>query len=143
MSERDPYVSGIFGPGGNPFLEKSTVVGRLVARLRGFSDERNLRLIPQPSRVLNLGEIHELVCTTEDADPGEEVVSVGFVGFFEVEIGGVALAGDRVRVGGLGGVLLGFDDTHAPNHYNLVFRVERPLDGTGIVLDSQVEVGSP
>ncbi|MFP4200477.1 MAG: DUF6917 domain-containing protein [Clostridia bacterium] len=137
----DPYVRGVFGAGGNPFLEKSVVVGRLVARLGGFSEDRNLSLIPQASRVLNQGEIHELICTTERAGPGDRVASVGYFGFFEVEIGGVALSGDTVKVGGFSGELVGFDETHAPNHCNLVVRCSQPVDGTKIVLDSEVEIG--
>ena len=138
--ERDPYVRGDFGPGGNPFIEKSPVVGRLVARLGGFVDDRNLQLIPQASRALRQGEIHELMCTTEEASPGGHVGSVGYLGFFEVEIGGVAVAGDVLTIGPLIGELIGFDDTHAPNHYNLVVRVNEACEGSGLVMDSPVEI---
>jgi len=109
------------------FVRHRPVTGTVVAVLAGSLSDRGLQLIPQPSRVLCQGEVHELIFTDEDVRPGMTVNRITYLGFFEVKQGGVAVVGDDVRVGGVVGQLAGFDETHAPNHLNLVLR------GTGAV----------
>jgi len=101
-----------------------------VAVLRGQLDDRGLELIRPSSRALLRGEIHELLVTVETgAGPGSRVDSVGYLAFFEVERGGVAVVGDGVGWGNTSWTLVGFDLTHAPNHLNLVVQGGSRLSG--------------
>ncbi len=138
----DPYTAGMFPS--NPYRSKRPVRGRLVVVLDGRLSGRGLELIRPISRALRRGEIHELVVTAEaDAGPGTTVNQVTYLGFFEVEEGGMAVTGDSVRVDGRPvGRLGGFDETHHPNHLNLVLVGD---DATGfergLALGDEISIG--
>jgi len=139
--EKDPYLRG--GPPAR-FVRHRPVTGVVVAVLAGSLPDRGLELMPQPSRVLCRGEIHELILTTEDARPGSRVNAISYLGFFEVKQGGVVVAGDDVRVrGSVIGEIAGFDATHMPNHLNVVLRGRVALDGLAwrFGLGDQVVIG--
>lgn len=127
MRSGDPYIDG--NPSVDLFAERRPVTAEVVAVMRGRRDERALRLIPQPSRALRHGEIHEVILTDEHARPGDGVSRVAYLAFVQIVEGGVALAGDRVRLGAASGALVGFDCTHMPNHYNIVVRAPCLVDG--------------
>jgi len=116
----DPYVSGVFKK--NPYVDKKAVKGNIVVILSSIIENRGLNLIMPHSRAVKKNEIHELMTTSEkNAAPGEVVNRVAFIGFFEVNEGGVILTGDDVYIEGkLIGKVVGFDDTHLPNHQNIV-----------------------
>jgi uncharacterized protein YuzE len=60
---------------------------------------------------------------------------VAYIGFFEVEEGGIILVNDRVTVEGQEvGQVVGFDFTHAPNHLNILIRTEAPVTGAELGL---------
>ncbi len=144
MDSKDPYVEG--GLPIVPFVERRPVTGEVVAVLRGCWDDRTLCLIPQPSRALRHGEIHEVILTDEDPRPGDQVDRIAYLAFVEIDEGGVALAGDRVRVGPASGRLAGFDPTHMPNHYNIVVGVRNGLaDGEkqGLQLGDRMLIVGP
>lgn len=125
----------------SPFYVKRTPEGELVAVLDLKLDGRGLKLILPRSRAIKRGEIHEVIITTEDASPGEEVGYAVYVGFWEASVGGIVEVGDELWIGGKRiGVLLGFDETHFPNHLNMVFRGE-PLTGKerGLSLGDEVK----
>lgn len=104
----------------NPYVAKSAVVGRVVAVLRGVTDQRGLHILEHRSRAVPRGEIHELMITDEDAGRSSTVNRVALLAFFEVTEGGVLLVGDRVTIGDADvGMLAGFDETHMPNHQNI------------------------
>jgi len=111
------------------------VKGRVVAVLRYELDNRKLQLIVQKSRALRQGDVVEMATTDEAAaGPGEEVNSVGYLGFVEITEGGVVLTGEDVSVTadgnrGVIGNVAGFDETHMPNHLNVIVQV--PLRTTG------------
>ncbi len=131
----DPYEEGMVQ---DPYVTASPVVGEVVAVLRGKLQDRGLQLIPQPSRALKQGDIHEMVVTDEAAEPSQTVDRVAYLGFCEIIRGGVAKAGDRVQIGEqMDAVLLGYDATHAPNHYNIVFSASSLRDG----VDSGLKLG--
>lgn len=130
--KRDPYTSQI----------ASTVVGKTIKReLKGqivavssrSSDERGLSLIPQPTRVLCKNEIQELITTDEvDAGPDKTVDRIAVIGFFEVIQGAYVGTGDPVFINGKEiGKLAGFDETHLPNHYNIVVLSPERFTGLG------------
>ncbi|MEW6244968.1 MAG: hypothetical protein AB1497_12090 [Bacillota bacterium] len=140
MSDRDIYDRPLRF---NPYHAKVPVKGRLVVVLDGQLTDRGLSLIQQPSRALKAGEIHELIVTTEAAGPGQCVEEIAYVAFAEITSGGVALVGDEVIVeGDTLGHLAGFDETHSPNHLNVVVRSASLRSGAemGLKLGGEVVI---
>ncbi|MDT8902011.1 DUF6917 domain-containing protein [Anaeroselena agilis] len=131
----DPYAAGKFAA--NPYAKKSAVEGPLVVVLQGRMEDRGLALITPISRCLRRHDVHELILTDEPgARPGSRVDRIAYLGFFAVERGGVLVSGDEVLLAGRPvGVLAGFDETHMPNHLNIVVRTDR--------LQTGVELGAP
>ncbi len=116
----DPYARNMFGSF-NPYYAKQPVIGRLVVVLDGVYENRGLELIKPPSRALRQTEIHELIVTDESTLPGSKVNNIAYVGFFEIIQGGVIVVDDKVKIGGKDvGKIAGYDETHMPNHLNIV-----------------------
>jgi len=125
--------------GKNPYVAKSDVTGRVVAVLRGVTDQRGLYLTAFRSRAVPAGDIHELMITDEDCDVETTVNRVALIAFFEVLNGGVVLLDDAVTIGErVIGTVVGFDETHMPNHQNICLSGER-RDGESI----EIGVGDP
>lgn len=101
---------------------KRKVVGCIVAVLHAIDNHRGLKLISPFSRAVKNNEIHELIITDEEgASLGEEVNNVVYIGFIMIEKGGIILVGDQlITKGRLIGRVVGFDNTHMPNHQNIV-----------------------
>lgn len=134
------YAPQIYGA--DPYASKSPVVGRVVAVLRGTTEQRGLQITGFRSRAVPAGEIHELMITDEDAPLESTVNRVALLAFFEVTSGGVLLIGDRVVAGDIElGVVAGFDETHMPNHQNVCLRGNW-VDGAerGIPLEAEVRI---
>lgn len=132
----DPYKAGKFKA--NPYYAKTDVEGSLVVILDGVMDNRGLELITPISRCVCKHEIHELIFTDEQAKPGNTVNKIAYLGFLEIERGGVIIAGDIVELDGqVIGTLAGFDETHMPNHQNIV------INSLGLVCgkDLQAKLG--
>lgn len=129
MAGTDPYAAGKFAA--NPYVRKSVVQGPLAVVLQGRMEDRGLVLITPISRCLRQHDVHELILTDEQgAKPGAGVNRIAYLGFFAVQHGGVLVSGDEVYLGeSLIGVLAGFDETHMPNHLNIVIRTDRLLSG--------------
>lgn len=138
----DPYKAGMFKT--NPYFRKKPLKGNLVVVLDGKYEERGLKLIDQPSRCLLKHEIHEIIATDESSKPGDIVNKIAYIGFFAVKEGGVVVAGDEVRIGGkIIGKILGFDETHMPNHYNIVISCNERISGKerNLGLDDEIIIG--
>jgi hypothetical protein len=117
----EPYRDGLIRS--NPYADRIPVRGRVVAVLDLKLANRGIQILAVPTRALTLSSIHELICTDSEVSAGSSVDSVGFVAFFEVTTGGIARAGDSIVLGRKEmGTLVGFDDTHAPNHMNILFK---------------------
>lgn len=101
---------------------KIDVRGTLVKLLYHRRLDRGMTLIPEQSRCVRAGEVHELVTTDQDGlRPGDRVDRVGFLGFVEISGAGVLDVGDRVVCDGAEiGKVVGFDACHFPNHYNVL-----------------------
>ena len=100
---------------------KLPVAGNVVALLHVSFSDRGLRLIETKSRVVKKGEIHELMITDEKAVPGGGADRVRALAFFEIEKPGLIVVGDLVKIGEIEiGFLAGYDETHMPNHMNIV-----------------------
>ena len=122
MAKIDPYAGGKFKS--NPYAKKSDVGGPLVVVLDGKMEDRGLSLIVPISRCIKKDEVHELIFTDEaTARPGTSVNRIAYLGFFAAEQSGVIVEGDEVHLAGqLVGHLAGFDETHMPNHLNIVIK---------------------
>lgn len=143
MKTIDPYTSGKFTS--NPYAAKTPVGGSLAVVLRTKMEDRGLALIKQPSRCLRRYDLHELILTDEDAGPGAAVNRIAYLGFFEIEQGGVVVSGDGVWLDGRRiGTLAGFDETHMPNHLNIVIRAAALADGLdlGAALGMKIKFAS-
>ncbi len=125
---------------GSPFYLRKVPEGNIVAVLDLKLEGRGLKLILPRSRAIRKGEIHEIILTTEDASPGGEVENAVYIGFWEASQGGIVEVGDELWIAGKRiGILLGFDETHFPNHLNMVFK-GKPLTGKerGLSLGDEV-----
>ena len=121
----------------NPYITKREIKGRLVVVLDGKFEERKLRLIAPISRCICTNEIHELIITDEDARPGMQVNKIAYLGFVEIEQGSVMVVGDELLLGDrLIGTIAGFDETHMPNHLNIVIKATERR--TGLELSAEV-----
>mgnify|MGYP001214119222 CR=1 FL=1 len=122
-------------------MNKRQLAGLFVALMTHSRTDRGMRLTELRTRCICAGDIHEIVSTDQsDAVLGDQIDRVGYLGFAEFAAGGVMEVGDPVRIAGtLIGQVLGFDDTHFPNHYNILIATDRLLTSQ----DIHVDVESP
>ena len=80
--------------------------------------------------------IHKLIATDETSKkPGDTVDRIAYLAFFEVRHGGVVVMGGTLLADDKPvGTVLGFDETHAPNHINIVIGVARRQTGRELQL---------
>nr|WP_223187532.1 hypothetical protein [Streptomyces sp. CBMA29] len=121
---------------------KRTVHGCVVKVLIHRRDDRGMALEPHASRCVRAGEVHELVTTDHtDSAPGARIDRVGFLGFVELDRGGVIDRGDTVRIAGRTvGTVLGFDACHFPNHYNILVHADTTVTGADLELTPETPV---
>lgn len=125
----DPYASGLITT--SPYYSKRIIQSSVVAILQLDAKNRGLKLIQPQSRALKKNEIHELMVTDETGvKAGDTVNSVAYIAFIEIQIGGVMVVGDEVFCNNvLLGTVAGFDDTHMPNHQNIVLYSPNRITG--------------
>ena len=107
------------------------VEGEAVTVLDSTHEARGLNLISTYSRALKKNSIHELIATDEaDQKPGGTANRIAYLAFFEVTRGGCIIAGVTLFVDGQPvGEIVGFDETHEPNHINIVVGVKQRATG--------------
>ena len=141
----DPYSRKLIRP--DFFHAKRPVPGTVVVVLDGYLDKRSLALIQPISRAYAQHTIVELIATDEAAVlPGGSVQAIAYLGFVELLASGVIVAGDQVVVRGeVVGTIAGYDDTHMPNHQNVVVSVDKRVSGKdlGWQVGERVEIRSP
>lgn len=128
------------------FTYKRDIVGIPVYVSYLTTAGRNLYLEPLTSRVLCKHEIHELITTGEQGGPGDHIIDVAYIGFFEVAVGGSLRVGDVLRAKGtLVGTVIGFDLSHIQNHLNIVVRCPTALSGRDLdlTLDDEIRFTYP
>lgn len=104
----------------NLFSEKTTIVASLVAVMDHRRHDRALAVSDFKTRCVRRGEIHEFLLCEPPNDRGS-IDDVTYLGFAEIQTPGVIAIGDSVVVGEEQvGTIYGFDDTHMPNHMNIV-----------------------
>lgn len=116
------------------------VEGQVVTVLDSTHEARELKLISTYSRALKKNSIHELIATDEAGrKPGDTADRIAYLAFFEVSRGGCLLVGETLFVDGRPiGEIVGFDETHEPNHINIIIGVKERK--TGVQL--KISVGS-
>ena len=116
------------------------VRGSVVTVLDATHEQRGLKLIPTYSRALPRGCIHELIATDElDKKPGDTANRIAYLAFFEVSRGGCIIVGETLFVDGKAvGEIIGFDETHEPNHINIIIGVKKRQTGPQL----KISVGS-
>ena len=119
------------------YTAKRHVVGELIYVFSLRIDERWMKLENLPSRALKVGEIHELIVSSDAGlKPGAGVKDVAYIGFFEVETSGIAEIGDEVWSDDCHlGTLAGFDLTHYPNQLNIVLATHDARTGAELELN--------
>ena len=107
------------------------VTGEVVIVLDSTHEARGLKLMATYSRALPTNSIHELIATDEAGKkPGDKVNRIAYLAFFEVEKGGCILVGETLFVAGKPiGKIIGFDETHEPNHLNIIIHVRERHTG--------------
>jgi hypothetical protein len=125
---KDPYQAGLVKV---HKWEKVDITGEMLLILDTEIDERGLNLMAPRTRALRRYEIHELLLTDEEeASPGRVVNRVAGIGFAEIKQGGVVVVGDRVLIENTSiGEVAGFDETHMPNHLNIVIKAQKRVNG--------------
>lgn len=81
--------------------------------------------------------MHEILLTDETGATSNAVVDRSFgIGYVEFLGGGLLVEGDNVTVAGrLIGQIAGFDETHLPNHLNIVVKAGKSVTGREIGLN--------
>jgi hypothetical protein len=111
---------------------RRTIGGRWVAIMDHRRRGRGMSLAPWSTRAIRTGEIHEFVATPSDPLDGGRVDDVIYLGFAELEAGIIAVGDHVFATGREIGHVLGFDETHAPNHLNII--VASTNERTGLQL---------
>lgn len=113
---------------------RNVLLARFVEVMDLECNDRGLVLMKERSRAVRRGDIHELMLTDETApSPGGTADGIDYVGFVEFQAGGVVVYGDAVVIGGERiGTIAGFDECHAPNHYNILVKGPRRASGVDL-----------
>jgi hypothetical protein len=113
------------------FSDRTPVEMVVVSILGGKLENRGLELIEPISRAVRLHEIHEWIFTNEHIrDRTKPINKISYFAFAEVVRGGIILVGDKVLLNGNEiGNIVGFDDTHMPNHQNIIVGCKKRVDG--------------
>lgn len=136
----DPYANKKVNS--NIYALKKNIIGNLVVVMGTRINDRGLKLIVQPSRAVLINEIHEVIITSEKPDNGGVINKIAYIGFVEIKSGGVILVGDKVFAEDQHlGYVVGFDETHYPNHLNIVLKSSKRSTGVelGLQLDNKIK----
>ena len=143
--KKDPYNSSNIYDNNLHKTKRRHLKGCIITVSGSRSEKRGLRLIPQKTRALCKHEIHEMITTDEiNAGPKKTVNKVAIVCFFEITQGSTLVEGAPVFINNNKiGRVAGFDDTHFPNHYNIVVISPQRFTGVeaGLSLGDEISIG--
>jgi len=107
------------------------VEGEVVTVLDSTHEQRGLKLISTYSRALKKHSIHELIATDETEQcPGGTANRIAYLAFFEVTQGGCIIVGETMFIDDQPvGEVIGYDETHEPNHINIIIGVKKRATG--------------
>jgi uncharacterized Zn-binding protein involved in type VI secretion len=93
--------------------------------------DRAIKPTKWKTRCIRAGEVHEFI--NVGPSPRYPVDHVEYYGFAAFDTSGVLAVGDTLVCNGCTlGIISGFDETHMPNHYNIL--VEGPILQNGHLL---------
>ena len=127
------------------FGSKEKIKKKIVVVLKSSLKNRGLNLIAPISRAFRKHDIIELIATDEEnAVPGGNVDSISYIAFVEIINSGVILVDDSVICGvNEIGKIAGYDDTHLPNHQNVIVKVTEKKSGDELGLKIGDEITFP
>ncbi|MEK6885099.1 MAG: hypothetical protein AABY22_36040, partial [Nanoarchaeota archaeon] len=68
-----------------------------------------------------------------NAIPNKPINNIAYLGFGEIIEGGIVEVGDIIYLKNRPlGIILGFDETHFPNHYNIIIKSEKLITGLAL-----------
>jgi hypothetical protein len=119
---------------GAPRLLRKPLEARFVEVMDLECNDRALVIMKERSRAVRQGDVHEVMLTDEmGAAPGGTADGIDYVGFIEFQAGGVLVFGDAMIIDGQRiGTIAGFDECHAPNHYNILVKGPRRVSGVDL-----------
>jgi hypothetical protein len=117
----EPHLGGVLDTKA-PYLAKRAVAAEVVAVLHAHATARQLELTVHPSRAVCAGEVHEVFSTDEQGKGVNSIVNrVGYIACIAIKQSGMILTKDAFLLKGkLVGTVIGFDETHLPNHMNIL-----------------------
>jgi len=122
------------------FSDKRTLNGKWVAVMNFSKQDRGINLTGFRTRCLLKNEIHEFILCADDTDPNKPIDKVFYLGFGEIIEGGVVEVGDTLYLGDeVFGTVLGFDETHFPNHYNILIKTRHLKTGLELGVKAEDE----
>ena len=105
------------------FSARKSITGHWVAIMNYEKHNRALKLSSYRTRCIRAGEIHEFLLCNQKVKTDDPIDAVAYLGFGEMSAGGVIEVGDLFYCKKeLIGKIIGFDETHFPNHYNIVLQ---------------------
>ncbi len=135
----DPYQNGLLE--GKVQLNKFEGKGEIVAVANRTLSKRGLEITHFKTRVLRKDDIHELIVTVEPVTLGGKINEIAYLGFFKVNESFVIAVGDTVKISGTTiGHIGGFDETHAPNHINIVVCTDKLIGGIDMGLKTGMAI---
>jgi hypothetical protein len=124
----EPYRDGIVSR--KLIIIKDILPAHATGILTNTTNKRGMSLIINSSRAVRVNDVHELACTTENCEPGNVVDEIGYLAFIIFDESGVIAVDDKLLVDGvLFGKVIGFNETHSPNHINIILQVEKITTG--------------
>lgn len=112
------------------FSEKVTIKAQWLAIMDHERKDRAITLSPYKTRCLQVNEIHEFMLCAENSDISLPINHIKYLGFAEIQNGGIVEVGDYVlNSENFQAKITGFDETHYPNHYNIVLSSPVFLNG--------------
>ena len=117
-------------------VNKLPLKGHFIKLLDEKIMSSGMTLISEMSRCVKKNDIHKIVTTNQkNLSAGNRVDNVGFLGFAEFSNPGVIEVGDVVNIKNLViGKVIGFDNCHYPNHYNILIQTSDLLTSSEINL---------
>lgn len=117
------------------FSTKLDVQGRWVAIMEHRRSDRAMQPSAFKTRCLKQSEIHEFIICEEPPSETTPINNVSYLGFGEIQQGGVVEVGDWLYIqDALMGQILGFDETHMPNHLNILIQSNSLVTGHSLGL---------
>lgn len=128
----DPYSSNI-----DSVIVKQDLIGRIVTIHGTVRRNRGLNIIIQKTRAIKKGEIHELIITNNNILNSNRIIDdVAIIGFMEFLTTGLIKTGDKLYVrNNKIGEIIGFNETHMPNHQNIIIYSKKLITGLGLKLN--------